>query len=54
MLTLPRRTRSRESSSCPATRTAGETAAHLIAALPQAHDVIVFSTRPGEGNRRLP
>ena len=25
-----------------------ETAAHLIAALPQAHDVIVFSTRSGE------
>ena len=25
-----------------------ETAAHLIAALPQAHDVIVFSTQPGE------
>ena len=26
-----------------------ETAAHLIAALPQAHDVIAFSTLPGEG-----
>ena len=26
-----------------------ETAAHLIAALPQAHDVIAFSTQPGEG-----
>ena len=30
-----------------------ETAAHLIAALPQAHDVIVFSTRPGEGTSAL-
>lgn len=30
-----------------------ETAAHLIAALPQAHDVIVFSTRPGEGTGAL-
>lgn len=26
-----------------------ETAAHLIAALPQAHDVIAFSAQPGEG-----
>lgn len=26
-----------------------ETAAHLIAALPQAHDVIAFSPQPGEG-----
>lgn len=30
-----------------------ETAAHLIAALPQAHDVIVFSTRSGEGSDAL-
>ena len=30
-----------------------ETAAHLIAALPQAHDVIVFSTQPGEGASAL-
>ena len=30
-----------------------ETAAHLIAALPQAHDVIVFSTQPGEGTSAL-
>lgn len=30
-----------------------ETAAHLIAVLPQAHDVIVFSTRPGEGTSAL-
>ena len=30
-----------------------ETAAHLIAALPQAHDVIVFSTQPGEGTNAL-
>lgn len=30
-----------------------ETAAHLVAVLPQAHDVIVFSTRPGEGTSAL-
>ena len=30
-----------------------ETAAHLIAALPQAHDVIVFSAQPGEGASAL-
>ncbi len=30
-----------------------ETAAHLIAALPQAHDVIAFSTQPGEGTSAL-
>lgn len=30
-----------------------ETAAHLIAALPQAHDVIVFSAQPGEGTSAL-
>ena len=30
-----------------------ETAAHLIAALPQAHDVIAFSTQPGEGASAL-
>lgn len=30
-----------------------ETAAHLIAALPQAHDVIAFSTRSGEGTSAL-
>lgn len=30
-----------------------ETAAHLIAALPQAHEVIVFSTQPGEGTSAL-
>ena len=30
-----------------------ETAAHLIAALPQAHDVIAFSTQPGEGTNAL-
>ena len=30
-----------------------ETAAHLIAALPQTHDVIVFSTQPGEGTNAL-
>ena len=30
-----------------------ETAAHLIAALPQAHDVIVFSTRSSEGSEAL-
>ena len=30
-----------------------ETAAHLIAALPQAHDVITFSTQPGEGTSAL-
>lgn len=30
-----------------------ETAAHLIAALPQAHNVIVFSTQPGEGSDAL-
>lgn len=30
-----------------------ETAAHLIAALPQAHDVIAFSTPPGEGTNAL-
>lgn len=39
-----------EPRNCPA-RQPGRlrTAAHLIAALPQAHDVIVFSTRLGEG-----
>ena len=30
-----------------------ETAAHLIAALPQAHDVIAFGTQPGEGTSAL-
>lgn len=30
-----------------------ETAAHLIAALPQAHDAIAFSTQPGEGTSAL-
>lgn len=30
-----------------------ETAAHLIAALPQAHDAIAFSTQPGEGASAL-
>ena len=30
-----------------------ETAAHLVAVLPQAHDVIAFSTRPGEGTGAL-
>lgn len=30
-----------------------ETAAHLIAALPQAHNVIAFSTQPGEGASAL-
>lgn len=30
-----------------------ETAAHLIAALPQAHDVITFSTQPAEGTSAL-
>ena len=30
-----------------------ETAAHLIAALPQTHDVIAFSTQPGEGASAL-
>ncbi len=30
-----------------------ETAAHLIATLPQAHDVIAFSTQPGEGASAL-
>ena len=30
-----------------------ETAAHLVAVLPQAHDVIAFSTRPGEGTSAL-
>ena len=30
-----------------------ETAAHLIAALPQAHSVIAFSTQPGEGSGAL-
>ena len=30
-----------------------ETAAHLIAALPQAHDAIAFSTQPGEGASTL-
>ena len=30
-----------------------ETAAHLIAALPQAHDIITFSTQPGEGTSVL-
>ena len=30
-----------------------ETAAHLIAALPQAHDVIAFSAHPGEGTSAL-
>ena len=30
-----------------------ETAAHLIAALPQAHDVIAFSIQPGEGPSAL-
>ena len=30
-----------------------ETAAHLVAVLPQAHDVIVFSTRSGEGTSAL-
>ena len=30
-----------------------ETAAHLIAALPQAHDVIAFSTLPGKGTNAL-
>ena len=30
-----------------------ETAAHLIAALSQAHDVIAFSTQPGEGTSAL-
>ena len=30
-----------------------ETAAHLIAALPQAHDVIAFSAHPGEGTSTL-
>lgn len=30
-----------------------ETAAHLIAALPQAHSVIAFSTQPGEGPSAL-
>ncbi|WP_314689353.1 glycosyltransferase [uncultured Rothia sp.] len=30
-----------------------ETAAHLIAALPQAHDVITFGTQPGEGTSAL-
>ncbi len=30
-----------------------ETAVHLIAALPQAHDAIAFSTQPGEGTSAL-
>lgn len=30
-----------------------ETAAHLIAALPQAHDVIAFNAQPGEGTNAL-
>ena len=30
-----------------------ETATHLVAALPQAHDVIAFSTQPGEGTSAL-
>lgn len=30
-----------------------ETAAHLVAALPQAHDVIAFSAHPGEGTSAL-
>ena len=30
-----------------------ETATHLIAALPQAHDIIAFSTQPGEGTSAL-
>lgn len=30
-----------------------ETATHLIATLPQAHDVIAFSTQPGEGTSAL-
>ncbi|WP_298593698.1 glycosyltransferase [uncultured Rothia sp.] len=37
----------------PCNRDGYETAAHLIAALPQAHDVIVFSTQPGEGTSAL-
>ena len=37
----------------PADQDGYETAAHLIAALPQAHDVIVFSTQPGEGTSAL-
>ncbi|WP_455117720.1 glycosyltransferase, partial [Rothia mucilaginosa] len=30
-----------------------ETAAHLIAALPQAHNIIAFSAQPGEGTNAL-
>lgn len=37
----------------PGNRDGYETAAHLIAALPQAHDVIAFSTQPGEGTSAL-
>ena len=37
----------------PGNREGYETAAHLIAALPQAHDAIAFSTQPGEGASAL-
>lgn len=37
----------------PANRDGYETAAHLIAALPQAHDVIVFSTPEGDDTEAL-
>lgn len=37
----------------PGNRDGYETAAHLIAALPQAHNVIAFSTQPGEGTSAL-
>lgn len=37
----------------PGSQDGYETAAHLIAALPQAHDVIAFSTQPGEGTSAL-
>ena len=37
----------------PSNQDGYETAAHLLAALPQAHDVIAFSTQPGEGTNAL-
>lgn len=37
----------------PDNRDGYETAAHLIAALPQAHSVIAFSAQPGEGTNAL-
>ena len=37
----------------PSNQDGYETAAHLLAALPQAHDVIAFSAQPGEGTSAL-